>query len=140
MPDSLTRIARSSKVGSTGRAAEKSGGSSNPHGQDEAMTFEISSGNVFADLDLPAPEDEALKARIVMRLRAEMERRKLTQGELAAVIGAKQPDVSNLLRGRVLGFSLERMLEFMRALGDDVEITLRPATDERRGTLSLKVV
>ena len=107
--------------------------------QDEAITFEIGSGNVFADIGLPEPEDEALKARIVMRLRAEMDRRKLTQGEVAAIIGAKQPDVSKLVRGQVLGFSLERMLEFMRALGDDVEITLRPSRGERRGRMSLKV-
>ena len=68
-----------------------------------------------------------------------MVRRGLTQTEFAKILGAKQPDVSNLVRGRVLGFSLERMFEFTRALGDDVEITLRPSKVERRGKLSLKV-
>lgn len=105
----------------------------------EAVAFEASSGNVFADLDVPDAGDEAIKARLVMRLRAEMDRRGLNQTEFAKVLGVKQPDVSNLLRGRVLGFSLERMFEFTRALGDDVEITLRPSKAERRGRMSLKV-
>lgn len=107
--------------------------------EDEPITFEVSSGNVFADLDVPEAADEAIKARLVMRLRAEMDRRGLSQTEFAKVLGVKQPDVSNLLRGRVLGFSLERMFEFTRALGDDVEITLRPSKAERRGRMSLKV-
>ncbi|MGE8128973.1 helix-turn-helix domain-containing protein [Methylobacterium sp. NPDC080182] len=107
--------------------------------EDEPITFEVSSGNVFADLDVPEAADEAIKARLVMRLRAEMDRRGLSQTEFAKVLGVKQPDVSNLLRGRVLGFSLERMFEFTRELGDDVEITLRPSKAERRGRMSLKV-
>lgn len=105
----------------------------------EPIAFEASSGNVFADLSLPEAEDEAIKARLIMRLRAEMDRRGLSQTEFAKVLGVKQPDVSNLLRGRVLGFSLERMFEFTRELGDDVEITLRPSKAERRGRMSLKV-
>ncbi|MCJ2067495.1 helix-turn-helix domain-containing protein [Methylobacterium sp. J-030] len=103
------------------------------------IEFEAGSGNVFADLGLPEAGDEAIKARLVMRLHAEMDRRGLNQTEFAKVLGVKQPDVSNLLRGRVLGFSLERMFEFTRALGDDVEITLRPSKVERRGRMSLKV-
>ncbi|MCJ2085059.1 helix-turn-helix domain-containing protein [Methylobacterium sp. E-005] len=106
---------------------------------EEPIEFETGSGNVFADLGLPEAGDEAIKARLVMRLRAEMDRRRLSQTEFAKVLGVKQPDVSNLLRGRVLGFSLERMFEFTRALGDDVEITLRPSKVERRGRMSLKV-
>ncbi|MGE8131596.1 helix-turn-helix domain-containing protein [Methylobacterium sp. NPDC080182] len=105
----------------------------------EAITFEPGSGNVFADLDVPEAADEAIKARLVMRLRAEMDRRGLSQTEFAKVLGVKQPDVSNLMRGRALGFSLERMFEFTRALGDDVEITLRPSKSDRRGRMSLKV-
>lgn len=106
---------------------------------EEPVEFEASSGNVFADLDIPEAADEAIKARLVMRLRAEMDRRGLNQTEFAKVLGVKQPDLSNLLRGRVLGFSLERMFEFTRAVGDDVEITLRPSKAERRGRMSLKV-
>lgn len=135
MPASLTRAGTHAGMSTI----EKSNGSSDPQASDETVTFELGSGNVFADLDLPEPEDEVLKARIVMRLRAEMERRKLTQNGLAALIGAKQPDISNLLRGRVLGFSLDRLLGFMRALGHDVEITLHPSSDRRSGTLSLKI-
>ena len=110
-----------------------------PPPDEEPITFIASSGNIFEDFGIPDAADEAIKARLVMRLRAEMDRRGLNQTEFAKVLGVKQPDVSNLLRGRVLGFSLERMFEFTRALGDDVEITLRPSKAERRGRMSLKV-
>ena len=110
-----------------------------PPPDDEPITFETGSGNVFEDLGLPDATNEAIKARLVMRLRAEMDRRGLNQTEFAALLGVKQPDVSNLVRGRVLGFSLERMLDFTRALGDEVEITLRSSKVERQGRMSLKV-
>jgi predicted XRE-type DNA-binding protein len=97
------------------------------------------SGNVFADIGLADPDEEAIKARLVMTLRSEMTRRKLSQAKAAELIGLAQPDVSNLLRGRVAGFSLHRMLEIMEALGNDVEITVRSTGTERRGRRTLTV-
>ncbi|MCJ2129264.1 helix-turn-helix domain-containing protein [Methylobacterium sp. E-045] len=105
----------------------------------EEITVTRGSGNVFEDLGLPDASGEAIKARLVMRLRAEMDRRSLTQKQVAEIIGVKQSDVSNLMRGKVIGFSLSRMLDFMEALGDDVEIVLRPSSAARRGRRTLKV-
>lgn len=131
------RTRRPTRTSST-KAVHASAASAPPP-DDEPITFETGSGNVFEDLGLPDATNEAIKARLVMRLRAEMDRRGLNQTEFAALLGVKQPDVSNLVRGRVLGFSLERMLDFTRALGDEVEITLRPSKVERQGRMSLKV-
>src|SRR3981081_827273 len=97
------------------------------------------SGNIFADLGLPNADEHALKARVVIFSSKRIEQLGLTQQAAAKRMGIKQPDVSNILRGRFEGFSLERLLGFVRALGSDVEIKLkRPAKDdEHEGRTSL---
>ena len=98
-----------------------------------------SSGNIFADLGLPNADEHMLKARFVVLISKRIEQLGLTQQTAAKRMGIKQPDVSNILRGRFEGFSLERLLGFVRALGSDVEIKVkRPANDqEREGRMSL---
>jgi len=64
-----------------------------------------------------------LKARLVMCIDKMIEQAGLTQQSAAKKMGISQPDVSNLLRGRFEGFSLERLLGFVRALGGDVTIS-----------------
>ncbi|HVT56103.1 MAG TPA: helix-turn-helix transcriptional regulator, partial [Xanthobacteraceae bacterium] len=67
-----------------------------------------------------------------------IEERRLSQTEAAKLMGIAQPDVSKLLRGKFDGFSLERLLEFVRALGSDVEIKIKsPARQGREGRMSL---
>lgn len=94
----------------------------------------VSSGNVFADLGLPDAEDRLLKARIAVVISDAVARLGLSQTAAAERLGIAQPDVSNLLRGRLRGFSLERLLSFARALGNDVEIKVK-LTNEREGRL-----
>ena len=79
------------------------------------------SGNIFADLGLPNADEHMLKARVVMFITALIEELELTQQGAAKRMGIRQPDVSKLLRGRFAGFSLERLLGFVRALGSDIE-------------------
>ena len=80
------------------------------------------SGNIFADLDVPKAEDELFKARLVAVIRELIEREGINQRAAAARMHIAQPDVSRLVRGRLAGFSLERLLGFVRALGGDVKI------------------
>lgn len=91
-----------------------------------------SGGNVFADLDLPESEQTLAKARLASMIASIIESRGLTQAEAARVLGATQPIVSNLRRGRLSGFSLDRLLRFLNALGRDVEIRVA-LTSSRRG-------
>jgi predicted XRE-type DNA-binding protein len=44
----------------------------------------------------------------------------------------KQPDISNMLRGDFRQFSVERLLRFLVALGQDVEIVVKPSGRSRR--------
>jgi predicted XRE-type DNA-binding protein len=100
-----------------------------------------SSGNIFADLALPNPDEELLKAHLVIAIRDAIEARGLSQAAAGKKMRLAQPDVSKLIRGRVSGFSIDRILACLRALGSDVEIKVKPAKNEERiGRLSLVVV
>lgn len=97
-----------------------------------------SSGNVFADLGFANPERELLKARLTLQIYRLIKQRGLTQAEAGAIFGIKQPLVSVLMRGQSGAFSVERLMEFLTALGQNVEITIRPARKEQ-GAVSLAV-
>ena len=86
-----------------------------------------SSGNVFADLGFPHPEQELLKAKLTLQIYRLIRGRNLTQTEAGKILGIKQPHVSALMRNRSGTFSVERLMDFLTALGQDVEISVRPA-------------
>jgi predicted XRE-type DNA-binding protein len=88
---------------------------------------EIGSGNVFADLGLPDAQELLLKSEIVAELARLLKSKKLSQAKAAALIGVAQPDLSNLLGGKLRGFSVERLLHMIAALGRDIEIVVKPA-------------
>lgn len=101
----------------------------------ETIPVERGSGNVFADLGLPDAEERMAKAVISRLIHKDIERRGLSQTAAADLLGCSQPDVSNIVRGNVVGFSLERLTRFLLALGHDVEITVRPAGADDAGHL-----
>jgi predicted XRE-type DNA-binding protein len=84
-----------------------------------------SSGNVFADMGLPEPEEELTKAQLASRIRQIIGQRSLTQAAAAAVMEIDQPKVSALLNGRVANFSSDRLMRLLTALGQDIEIIVR---------------
>jgi predicted XRE-type DNA-binding protein len=90
-----------------------------------------STGNVFADLGLPHPEQELLKAKLTLQIYRLIKRRGLTQTEAGKVLGIKQPHVSALMRNRSGVFSVERLMDFLAALGQDVEISVKPARSQQ---------
>jgi predicted XRE-type DNA-binding protein len=90
------------------------------------IKMEVGSGNIFADLGLPNAEEHLLKASLVVQLHRLIKARKLTQVAAAKLIGVKQPDLSNILRGHYHGFSLERLMRMLTAFKQDIEITVRP--------------
>ena len=96
------------------------------------------SSNVFADLGFANPEQEQLKAHLTLQIYRTIKRRGLTQAGAGAILGIKQPHVSGLMRGRSGNFSVGRLMEFLTALGQDVEITVRP-TRKEHGEMSVIV-
>ena len=102
------------------------------------ITVEESSGNIFADLGFPNPEREEIKARLTLQIYRLIKRRGLTQTQAGEVLGIRQPHVSGLMRGQSGAYSVERLMEFLAALGQDVEIIVR-ATRKERGHVSVVV-
>ena len=94
------------------------------------------SGNVFADLGLPNAEQERVKAQLTLQIYRIIKKRGLTQSQTARVLGVKQPHVSLLMRNRAGTFSVGRLMEFLTALGQDVEVTVRP-TRREHGEMSV---
>jgi predicted XRE-type DNA-binding protein len=95
-----------------------------------APEYVMSSGNVFADIGLPNPEEALAKAELAHRISATIRARRLTQAQTAEILGVDQPKVSALIRGRLAMFSIERLLRYLMLLGHDVEIYVktRPRT------------
>lgn len=95
-------------------------------------TFETSSGNVFADLDLAMPEELQAKARIAHLIVQIITKSHMTQKEAADLLGLTQPKVSLIMNGRLEGFSLERLIMALTALDRDVEIRIRKKPRSRK--------
>jgi predicted XRE-type DNA-binding protein len=84
------------------------------------------SGNVFADLGLPNPEERLLKASIVAQLHRLIKERGLTQVKAAKLLGITQPDLSHLLRGDFEDYSAERLMKMLTVFEQDIEIVMKP--------------
>lgn len=97
------------------------------------------SGNVFRDLGLKDADELLVKAELTSQIAEIIGERGLTQAAAAKVLGLKQPDVSNLLRGKLSKFSTERLMNFLTLLGRDVEIVVkeRRAARGRRGKMKV---
>jgi predicted XRE-type DNA-binding protein len=102
-----------------------------------SIKVETSCGNVFADLGLPDPEGCLARAELTLKIADIIAERKLTQAEAAAILGIDQPKVSALIRGKLTGFSTDRLLRYLNALGNDVEIVIRPRPANRKGSLRI---
>jgi predicted XRE-type DNA-binding protein len=92
--------------------------------------FILSSGNVFADLGVPNPEEALAKAELAQKIIELIRERGLTQSEAAKILRVDQPKVSALMRGRLTGFSLERLMRFLILFGQDIQITVRANEEE----------
>lgn len=103
------------------------------------MVFEVSSGNVFADLGLANAEELGTKLRLCVVLNRILEKRKLTQAEAARMLGVNQPKVSALKGYKLEGFSVERLMHFVTALEHDVVIEIRPR-EKKKGAGRVRVV
>ena len=97
------------------------------------ITCTPSSGNVFADLGLANADELQLKSALAYRIATIITKRRLTQARAADVLGVDQPKISALVRGRLTGFSVERLMQFLTRLDRDIEIRVKrkPRTRER---------
>lgn len=102
------------------------------------MTIEISSGNVYADLNVPDAETMQLKAQLALKISDIIKHKKMTQTEVANLLGMTQPKLSNMLRGQFRGISEAKMLSCLTLLGRDVQIVIgKSRRTQRSGRLEV---
>ena len=107
----------------------------------ERVELEESCGNVFADLDLPDAEELHAKALLSILIEQAMNARGWTQEQAAVVMGTTQPKVSDLVRGKLEGFTIDRLFRYLNALGLNVCISVEPvAEEEEQGHLLVATV
>ena len=94
------------------------------------IEFEESSGNVYADLGLEDSDELLARARIGVFVHKLLENRKLKQREIAALLGVAQPEVSHLMNGHFSRFTTDKLLDFLKKLGQKVSIQV---SRRRRG-------
>ncbi len=85
----------------------------------------VGSGNVFEDLGHPRPAEALAKAELARKIGEVIAKRRLTQAAAAELLNLDQPKVSALVRGRLAGFSLDRLVRLLVLLGRDVEIVVK---------------
>lgn len=97
------------------------------------IEIEESTGNVYADLDMPDAEEMLVKSQLAMKIGEIIKARRWTQQQAAEVLGIPQPKLSKMLRGQFRGISQAKMLECLKLLGRDVRIVIGPARRARTG-------
>ena len=105
------------------------------------IEVESGTGNVFADLGYADAKERTLKVELALEVNRLLKQRKLTQARAAELLGIVQPHVSDLVRYRLNRFSVERLMQFLTQLGQDVEIRIakRSARGSRPGVRVLYV-
>ena len=106
----------------------------------DGIEIEESSGNVFADLDLPDADELLVKGQLAMKIDEIIKSRRWTQQKAAEVLGMSQPKLSKMLRGQFRGISQAKMLEYLNLLGRNVQIVVGPARPRRRTRARVDVV
>ena len=100
------------------------------------ITIEESSGNVFADLDMPHPEEYLVKAKLAIRINKLIKQKKLSQTNAAKLLKIDQPKISALSRGRLAGFSVERLFKLLAILNQDIDIVIKPHRGREKHSIS----
>ncbi len=90
-----------------------------------------SSGNVFADLGIPNPQEALAKAKLAARICQLIAEHGLDQKQAAALLHLDQPKISALMHGKLRGVSLERLFRCLDLLDQQIEIHVQ---SRQRGT------
>jgi predicted XRE-type DNA-binding protein len=94
--------------------------------------------NVWQQLGLPDAEEHYLKAELVLRLDKAIKALGLTQRVAARRIGATQPELAKILRGKFFEVALERLMRFLTGLGYYIEIKIGAAAPRKAGSVTVR--
>lgn len=93
--------------------------------REKKFDFEVTEGNIFADLELDQPEELFARAKLLCEVGELIQKSGLSQKEVAKKLGITQPKVSMLVSGRLSQFSTDSLLHYLATLGCEVEIRVR---------------
>ena len=101
--------------------------------------YTISSGNVFSDLELPNSGEMLTKAELARQINHLIEQKKLTQMAAAKLLEIDQPKISALSKGKLAGFSLERLFKFLNILGQRITIKVTKASSKQKSNINISI-
>ena len=90
----------------------------------DKIKYTKSSGNIFEDMGFKDAQERLVKAELALKINQIIDDRKLTQVESAKILRINQPKVSAIVNGKLADFSIERLIEFLNKLDQDVEIVI----------------
>ena len=102
-------------------------------------SISTSSGNVFADLGFDNPEEMLAKSELARQINNLIKQKDLTQIEAGKLLGIDQPKISLLRKGKLFGFSLERLFKFLNILGQDITIKVTKTKAKRPSHVSVSI-
>jgi predicted XRE-type DNA-binding protein len=108
--------------------------------EETAITTVGPQDNIFAVIGRPNADELLAKAELARAIEQVLRTRKLTQMQAARLLGVSQPDVSDLYRGRISGYSMERLYRFLKALDQDVQIVVQPKPSRSRRAAMVRTV
>lgn len=91
----------------------------------DELEVTIGSGNAFLDMGHQNPEEALAKSNLAHQISKVIKSRKLTQKQTAEILGISQPNVSDIVRGNLQKYSIDRLMRFLRVLGKDIEIRVK---------------
>jgi predicted XRE-type DNA-binding protein len=96
------------------------------------IEHERGSSNVFADLGVENPEEDFARCILIAKISRIIRSKKLTQTQVATILGVNQPRISSLLSGNLDLFSIDTLINFLKSLGQDIEIMVKPKPSRRK--------
>ncbi len=101
----------------------------------DTSDYSIGSANIFADLGLPQAEEHLAKAHLAAAIHRIISARKLTPAAAAVAMDLTPSALAAIRDGRLTELSLDRLMNCLRSLEQDVTISVRPATEGSDRTL-----
>lgn len=93
--------------------------------------FETSSGNIFSDIGISNPEGYLARVNLAIEINSLIKEKKLTQKEAAKLLGVDQPKISALRKGKLTGFSLDRLFRLLNKLDQNIDIRVTPKANTK---------
>jgi predicted XRE-type DNA-binding protein len=107
---------------------------------EEEIEFEVSSGNLFADLGFDNAEEMAFKSELVRQINRAITSQNLTSQQVKDLLHIDEEMLINLSRGRLTELTIEHLFRYLNILGRDLEVVLKtPSTPSGQGKLTVTV-